>query len=329
MRTDLGLAHFLRPCSLGDLDAGTRFGLFTQAAAAVAHVHACGYVHRDVKSSNLMLDSTRTVAKLCDFGSAQPLMRVDLHPGSSTSAERCSSEASPSAPHSRAKAKRPPHLCEALARQCLPPPAASALDGPLPSGSGPGVVLAALSGATPWGTTAEYASPELCAVYAQQHWGDVSGALQAASHTVGAPSDVWALGLVGVELLRGAAVDPPSLDECQTYMEEELEGFLLCHDPEALPFGHGLHTLFAAMADLHDQEAVCTWALTQLVAALDSERLCSELTPRQRKVLLWVVSSCLMPAQEERLSARAVLDTSLALAIQLGVPRPNHQYAQS
>lgn len=42
-----------------------------QACRALAHLHASGVVHRDIKPQNLLVDATRgNILKLCDFGSA-------------------------------------------------------------------------------------------------------------------------------------------------------------------------------------------------------------------------------------------------------------------
>ncbi|CAM9461832.1 unnamed protein product [Laminaria digitata] len=46
-----------------------------QLARALAHIHALGICHRDIKPQNLLLDPQTHVLKLCDFGSAKILVR--------------------------------------------------------------------------------------------------------------------------------------------------------------------------------------------------------------------------------------------------------------
>ncbi|CAN0233297.1 unnamed protein product, partial [Discosporangium mesarthrocarpum] len=46
-----------------------------QLARALAHIHALGICHRDIKPQNLLLDPQTHILKLCDFGSAKVLVR--------------------------------------------------------------------------------------------------------------------------------------------------------------------------------------------------------------------------------------------------------------
>jgi len=46
-----------------------------QLCRSLAHLHACGVCHRDIKPQNLLLDPQSHVLKLCDFGSAKQLVR--------------------------------------------------------------------------------------------------------------------------------------------------------------------------------------------------------------------------------------------------------------
>lgn len=47
-----------------------------QASRALAHLHASGVVHRDIKPQNMLVDASRGhLLKLCDFGSAAQLSR--------------------------------------------------------------------------------------------------------------------------------------------------------------------------------------------------------------------------------------------------------------
>ena len=45
-----------------------------QLARALAHIHAMGICHRDIKPHNLLVDPGRQILKLCDFGSAKALV---------------------------------------------------------------------------------------------------------------------------------------------------------------------------------------------------------------------------------------------------------------
>lgn len=46
-----------------------------QMFRALAHIHGLGICHRDIKPQNLLVDPSRLVLKLCDFGSAKTLVR--------------------------------------------------------------------------------------------------------------------------------------------------------------------------------------------------------------------------------------------------------------
>lgn len=46
-----------------------------QLCRALAHVHALGICHRDIKPQNLLVDPSSHVLKLCDFGSAKQLVQ--------------------------------------------------------------------------------------------------------------------------------------------------------------------------------------------------------------------------------------------------------------
>lgn len=45
-----------------------------QLSRALAHIHGMGICHRDIKPQNLLVDPSRHVLKLCDFGSAKALI---------------------------------------------------------------------------------------------------------------------------------------------------------------------------------------------------------------------------------------------------------------
>ena len=45
-----------------------------QLSRALAHIHGMGICHRDIKPQNLLIDPSRHVLKLCDFGSAKCLV---------------------------------------------------------------------------------------------------------------------------------------------------------------------------------------------------------------------------------------------------------------
>jgi glycogen synthase kinase 3 beta len=46
-----------------------------QLCRSLAHIHAQGICHRDIKPQNLLVDPQRKILKLCDFGSAKMLVR--------------------------------------------------------------------------------------------------------------------------------------------------------------------------------------------------------------------------------------------------------------
>lgn len=46
-----------------------------QLSRALAHIHGMGICHRDIKPQNLLVDPSRLVLKLCDFGSAKQLVK--------------------------------------------------------------------------------------------------------------------------------------------------------------------------------------------------------------------------------------------------------------
>ena len=51
-----------------------------QVCSGLAHAHACGVIHRDIKPQNLLLTANREVVKIADFGVA----RLDAHDGAIT-----------------------------------------------------------------------------------------------------------------------------------------------------------------------------------------------------------------------------------------------------
>ena len=46
-----------------------------QIIRSLAHLHASGVCHRDIKPQNFLVDTDQHVMKLCDFGSAKRLVR--------------------------------------------------------------------------------------------------------------------------------------------------------------------------------------------------------------------------------------------------------------
>jgi serine/threonine protein kinase len=54
-------------------------GYFVQLLAALAHVHALGVIHRDVKASNVLLTAQQSLVKLGDFGISKVRVCVSGH----------------------------------------------------------------------------------------------------------------------------------------------------------------------------------------------------------------------------------------------------------
>ena len=56
-----------------DMSILTKVDLMLQVCSAMTYLHSCepSIVHRDLKPGNVLLDKTRTVAKVCDFGMAR------------------------------------------------------------------------------------------------------------------------------------------------------------------------------------------------------------------------------------------------------------------
>ena len=49
-----------------------------QLIRSLAYIHARGVCHRDIKPQNLLVDPSRHVLTLCDFGSAKKLIHAYL-----------------------------------------------------------------------------------------------------------------------------------------------------------------------------------------------------------------------------------------------------------
>lgn len=74
-------------CANGDLSSlcqstakvtdALRLQIVQQLLNGLSHLHACGYIHRDLKPRNILLDKNGTV-KIADFGFARPLQTQDL-----------------------------------------------------------------------------------------------------------------------------------------------------------------------------------------------------------------------------------------------------------
>ena len=59
---------------LKELSKEQRLHLAHGAASGVAHMHKLGFIHRDIKSKNVLVAETEAhelYAKLCDFGEVQ------------------------------------------------------------------------------------------------------------------------------------------------------------------------------------------------------------------------------------------------------------------
>jgi serine/threonine protein kinase len=50
-----------------------------QMLRALAHIHGMGIAHRDIKPQNLLVDPTKFILKLCDFGSAKLLIKGEAN----------------------------------------------------------------------------------------------------------------------------------------------------------------------------------------------------------------------------------------------------------
>jgi serine/threonine-protein kinase len=61
---------------------GRQLGISTQICDAMAYVHDCNLVHRDLKPQNVIYQDKTGVAKLCDFGLARvvPNNMPEIHP---------------------------------------------------------------------------------------------------------------------------------------------------------------------------------------------------------------------------------------------------------
>ena len=50
-----------------------------QSFRAMAHIHALGVSHRDIKPQNLLVEPTNHALKICDFGSAKRLIKGQVN----------------------------------------------------------------------------------------------------------------------------------------------------------------------------------------------------------------------------------------------------------
>lgn len=65
---DQNLCEFVRAAKRGRIDEISARSMARQLASAVAHIHAKGIIHRDIKLENVLIDSTTRKVKLADFG---------------------------------------------------------------------------------------------------------------------------------------------------------------------------------------------------------------------------------------------------------------------
>ncbi len=63
---------------------GKRLGMIRQMAAALAYVHRCEYIHRDICPRNFIASEDMTIVKLIDFGLTVPATKPFMQPGNRT-----------------------------------------------------------------------------------------------------------------------------------------------------------------------------------------------------------------------------------------------------